>query len=277
MFKDLLVPVVLGTVPTQAIDVACILAVTHGHVTGLIGVSLVTPLMSMPDVFPGGIYENYSAAARAAAAGLRDEVDACLARHPVAGASQLAESPWLTTAEIALVHSRYADLVVLGRVPDGPSEVERTLFGSLLLHSGRPLLLVPQDARPTVPPARIVLAWKPCAESTRALHDAMPLLKRADLVQLLMIDPQVDGLHHGELPGADIGAHLSRHDIAVEAISLPRAGGSDAEVLLRHAQEAGADLIVAGGYGHTRVREQVFGGVTRALFEQKRVPVLFSH
>ena len=107
--------------------------------------------------------------------------------------------------------------------------------------------------------------------------DALPLLLRARSVELVIVDPRVGEIRHGELPGADIAAHLARHGLRVEVASLPREGASAGEAILRRAREVGAQLLVAGGYGHSRAREQVFGGVTRRLFEHAEVPVLFSH
>lgn len=79
------------------------------------------------------------------------------------------------------------------------------------------------------------------------------------------------------VPGADIGAHLARHGLRVEIVQSPRLGDTTGAAILRHAKEQGAGLLVAGGYGHQRTREMVFGGVTKTLFEQAGLPVLFSH
>src|SRR3546814_14574015 len=92
-----------------------------------------------------------------------------------------------------------------------------------------------------------------------------------------MVDPRVGETSHGELPGADIAEHLARHGLRVEVVSRPREGVTAGVAILRHAREVGAQLVVAGGYGHSRMRQLVFGGVTRHLFEQADVPVLFSH
>src|SRR5690606_12141727 len=208
---------------------------------------------------------------------LRAQVDACLSRNDVAAESYVVDSIWLTSSEAAVLHAHYADLVVLGRTANATLDAERAVFSALLLSSGRPLLVVPRGARWPASLDKVVVAWHPSPEATRALHDALPLLLRARSVELVIVDPRVGEIRHGELPGADIAAHLARHGLRVEVASLPREGASAGEAILRRAREVGAQLLVAGGYGHSRAREQVFGGVTRRLFEHAEVPVLFSH
>lgn len=122
-----------------------------------------------------------------------------------------------------------------------------------------------------------VIGWKPTREATRALHDALPLLQRLDSVQVVVVAPRVGDQQHGQLPGADIAAHLARHGLRVDVVEAPRVEDATGATLLRHAREQGAALLVAGGYGHRRMRESVFGGVTRTLFDQADMPVLFSH
>lgn len=277
-FKDLLVPVVLGEVSAEAFDVACALAAdSGGHVTGLVSVSVVTPMVDAMNYFPAAVYESLGAAAREASQRLRTGVDACLAKYAVSSECRVAESIWLTAPEVAVLHAHYADLAVFGRTANAAAEAERSVFSSLLLGSGRPVLVVPQHAHWAAPLRKAVVAWRPSPESSRALHDALPLLRGADSVDVVIVDPKVGETAHGELPGVDIAEHLSHHGLAVSVVSLPREGVSTGEAILRYAQQAGAQLIVSGGYGHSRVRQQIFGGVTHELFEHASVPVLFSH
>ncbi len=278
MFKDLLVPVVLGEVSPEAFDLACGMAEGEGgHVTGLVSISVVTPMVEAMNYFPEAVYESLAAAAREASQRLRAQVDACLARHAVSSESRVSDSIWLTAPGVATLHAHYADLVVYGRTANAAAEAERSVFSSLLLASGRPVMVVPRNARWVAQPEKVVVAWRPSPEASRALHDALPLLRRARSVDLVVVDPKIGETAHGELPGVDIAVHLSRHGLDVNVVSLPREGASTATAILRHATQVDAHLIVAGGYGHSRIRQQVFGGVTRGLFEQATVPVLFSH
>lgn len=278
MFKDLLVPVVLGEVSQEAFDVASALAAPeNGRVIGMVAISVITPAVGTLSYYPEAVFDTLREVAAAASDRLRAQVDACLSRNDVAAESYVVDSIWLTSSEAAVLHAHYADLVVLGRTANATLDAERAVFSALLLSSGRPLLVVPRGARWPASLDKVVVAWRPSPEATRALHDALPLLLRARSVELVIVDPRVGEIRHGELPGADIAAHLARHGLRVEVASLPREGASAGEAILRRAREVGAQLLVAGGYGHSRAREQVFGGVTRRLFEHAEVPVLFSH
>ena len=150
-------------------------------------------------------------------------------------------------------------------------------FHDLLRHSGRPVLVVPDGHAATLPPKRVVIAWKPTRETSRAVADAMPLLQKADAVDVLVIDPAVGESAHGGEPGADIAAHLARHGLRVEVVTRPSMNFSVAYAVLEYARTVGADLVVAGGYGHSRLREALLGGTTRELLQTTHLPVLFSH
>ena len=144
-------------------------------------------------------------------------------------------------------------------------------------HGGRPVLVVPEGARLMVPPRRVVLAWQPRREPSRAIHDALPLLPRDARVDVLVLDPEVGEFGHGQQPGADIAAHLARHGAQVQVVTQSREGRSTGAVIVDYATAQHAELIVMGGYGHSRWREQVLGGATRAVLAQSGMPVLFAH
>jgi nucleotide-binding universal stress UspA family protein len=177
------------------------------------------------------------------------------------------------------MHGRYADLSVLPGPGTTGVDRERAFlfFNGFLFDSGRPVLVVPPRHPATFPMKHAVVAWQPTREATRALHDALPLLRRCRSVDIVTIDPQVGATRHGEEPGADIAIHLARHGLRVNVTSLPGGGAPIAAVLLRHCAETGAQLLVSGGYGHARAREWVLGGVTLDLLESLTLPVLFSH
>lgn len=176
--------------------------------------------------------------------------------------------------------ARYCDLTVVTQTdPDETYALQAPqLAEDVLLLSGRPLLLLPYAGESRVAPARRVLVgWNGSREAARALHDALPLLQRADSVQVAVFEsPQDAGLDHGDMPGADIGLWLARHRVKVDVAYVPVKVGAG-EALLSQAADASADLIVAGGYGHSRLRETVLGGVTRTLMRSSPVPVLLSH
>ncbi len=196
-----------------------------------------------------------------------------------------------------LAAARHCDLVVLAQHTPGDGQVAG-FAGSVLVGAGTPLLFVPAvDALPADADGaprcgqRVLVAWSPTRESTRALRDAMPLLATAAEVELVTL-ANGEGSEGGEAALDGVGAYLQRHGVAARVHVLPRGsaplsagllGGGwtpdvpVAEALLSHAADSGADLIVMGGYGHARLRELALGGVTRTMLKSMTVPVLMSH
>jgi nucleotide-binding universal stress UspA family protein len=124
---------------------------------------------------------------------------------------------------------------------------------------------------------RVLIAWDAGREAARAASDALPLLRRADAVEVAVFDPQRARRNHGAQPGADIALFLARHGVKVSVHTQSGAGYDVGAQILSRAADTSADLIVMGAYGHARVRELVLGGVTRTVLEAMTVPVLMSH
>ena len=170
--------------------------------------------------------------------------------------------------------ARYADLVVAAQPEPGDGRA-RALAGELVLSVGRPVLFVPYAGRFTTLGKRILVAWNASREAARAVSDALPLLARADSVQLVAFDPV--SADHGEVPAADVALYLARHGVKATAVRQSAPGLDIGAQILSRAADTGADLIVMGGYGHSRLRELVLGGATRSMLEAMTVPVLMSH
>ena len=177
-------------------------------------------------------------------------------------------------------HARYADLTILGR-PDlgaGGGADDILLVEAAFMDSGRPALLIPPGGTPTVPPWRVLIAWDGSREAARATSDALPLLQQADSAIVLVVDGRdVQGRVGGQAPGTAIAGHLGRHGVKAEVKQVPASGGGTGEVILAQAKEEEADLLVLGGYGHSRLREMMLGGVTRFMLEHATVPTLLAH
>ena len=175
------------------------------------------------------------------------------------------------------MHARYADLVVIGQPnPDEGSGVEPGFAHRLVLAAGRPVLAVPYAGEFKTIGKRVLVAWNAGREATRAVTDAIPLLRTADEVTVTAVRPgRTPG--HGEVPGADIGLYLSRHGVRVKVAAIEATDIDVGNELLSRAADRSCDLIVMGAYGHSRVSELVLGGVTRTLFDSMTVPVLMSH
>jgi nucleotide-binding universal stress UspA family protein len=177
------------------------------------------------------------------------------------------------------VHARYVDLTILGQLdPDGgDAELIRPRPEHVTLASGRPILVVPYAGHYETVGRRVLIGWNATREATRAVNDAMPLLMAADVVTVLTIDAREGPDAHGELPGADISLHLARHGVKATIERTVSAGIPAGDVLLSRAADLGADLLVIGAYGHSRVRELLLGGATRSILQSMTLPVLMSH
>jgi nucleotide-binding universal stress UspA family protein len=120
------------------------------------------------------------------------------------------------------------------------------------------------------------VGWNARRESIRAVADALPLLVKAEAVEVLVVDHERDPSGHGQEPGADIARHLARHGAQVGVLRLSSDGKGVGHLLLSQAAAFGADLLVMGAYGHSHLTEWLFGGVTRAVLREARLPVLMS-
>ncbi len=177
--------------------------------------------------------------------------------------------------DIVPIHARYADVAIVGQPERSKIEPNHSpeLPANVVMGAGRPVIVVPYAGRFDKPPQHVLIAWSGTREATRAVHDALPILKRAAKVSVLSINPK-DGKH---LPGADIAAHLARHGCKAEAARTVSSDISVADVMLSDASDIGADFIVMGAYGHSRLREWALGGATRDVLGTMTVPVLLSH
>ncbi len=174
--------------------------------------------------------------------------------------------------------ARYTDLVILGQHdPDDTSSPNRGLADHLVLSSGRPCLVVPYIGPQATLGQRVLVAWNASREAVRAVNDALPILKNAESVIVLAANPSIGDAGEGAIPSADICHHLARHGVRAEAGSTIGPNIDAGNLLLSQAADLGADMIVMGAYGHSRMRETVLGGVTRHLLQHMTVPVFMSH
>ncbi len=172
-------------------------------------------------------------------------------------------------------HAHCADVAILGQYnPADPRDANPGVVEHVLIEAGRPCLVVPyiEDSYDLM--STVLVAWNGTRESARAVKDALPILRKARRVELLWINPKHEP---NENDGGNVRTYLSRYGINVELSRLHNQEIPAADMLLSHAADVSAELIVCGAYGHTRLREKILGGVTRHLLEHMTVPVLMSH
>jgi nucleotide-binding universal stress UspA family protein len=173
--------------------------------------------------------------------------------------------------------SRFSDLVILPR-PYGKgrgSELEAVVEAALF-EGHAPVLVVPDDVAPQGQPKTVMVAWNESVESLTAIRQALTLLKAADVVRIVVIDPPTHGPERSD-PGGLLSQMLARHGVRCEIDVLSKTMTRVSDVLNRHAKDTDSDMIVMGAYGHSRFREAILGGATRNMLEQAAVPVFMAH
>jgi nucleotide-binding universal stress UspA family protein len=171
--------------------------------------------------------------------------------------------------------ARSVDLIVASQSDPAHAD-HRADLETFLFESGRPMLLVPYTMKVVKPVKRVMIAWNGSREAARATFDAMPFLKAAESVEVLVIDPPERGDQTPELAGTEIASALSRHGINV-TLTTQQSGGLSASAMIENRlTENSVDLLVMGGYGHSRWWEMLFGGVTRNLLDSMTALTLLS-
>jgi nucleotide-binding universal stress UspA family protein len=171
--------------------------------------------------------------------------------------------------------ARRFDLAIVGQIPPDSPNAPDLALETTLFESGRPVIAVPYIQKGELKLDRVMVCWDGGRAATRAIADAIPFLTRAKSVELVIFSGERG--KQDQLPGVDMGQHLARHDINVTVNRMPVGDVEIADAILSHAADSSADLLVMGGYGHSRLREFILGGVTRTLLEAMTVPLLLSH
>ena len=170
---------------------------------------------------------------------------------------------------------RRFDISVVRQAEPENSMLEEMVIEGALFELGRPVLVVPYVQKEGFKLDRVVACWDGSRTAARALADAMPFLQRAKAVDVLTVGK--DRGKSDEIPGADVGHHLARHGLKVDVHRIVAPDIDVASSILSYVADASADLIVMGGYGHSRLREFVLGGATRGILSSMTVPTLMSH
>ena len=179
-----------------------------------------------------------------------------------------------STPEIATDHARLADIVVAGVCEDGLLS-ERMVAEVLIFQSGRPVIIVPTGHEESFSADHILVAWDHSRVAARALGDAMPLLRRASHVTIVSFGD--DKAMESSLSPEDLRTALRQRGVRAQLLEGTRADSDIADAIHAVAAEVGADMLVMGGFGHSRFRDFVLGGATRAILSAPQLPTLISH
>ena len=279
-WKDILVIVSEAEADEPAIALGEVLA---GQCSDChIAAAFLTPLPDEPLAYEptvvAGVWAELLGRARQEADAERKKVEARLARSSKKAELRAAEALSRDLGRVAAVHARYADVAIMTRPSEGSGvELREEIIEGVLFHSGRPALIAPPHWKGASVGKRVIVAWDASREATRALSEADDLLESADAVTVLTVDAKSKMFGHGDQPGANIAGHLNRRGLPAEVRNVDSGGRSAAAAILEEATKFNADLVVMGGYAHSRLRELVFGGATRELLRTTTVPLLMAH
>lgn len=278
MYKSILVHIDETPHSAQRTALAARLALQHG--AHLIGAAM-TGLPSY--LLPVGPYEVGFEVLGLPVAQLRADANRALDQFEAAasgaGATSLErrcvdEDPGMGMS----LQARYCDLVVISQTDQNEflPRLRSDFPDYVVLNAPRPVLVVPAAGAPSSFASNITVAWNGSPEALRAITSALPLLKAARQVHVIVFDADISGDLHGEEPGADLALYLARHGVKVE-VTAAVAGLDEGDSLLTFARKKGSDLIVMGAYGHSRFREILLGGMTRSVLAASTIPLWMAH
>lgn len=277
MIKDILFHLSTGADPDFAAEYAVSVAEAFGaHLASVaFAYEPVLPATMMGGGLPVDFIEAQRASAEEAATRAKAKLDEMGRLSGISVESRLISTSFAGAADLFSQMARRFDLSIVGQAdPDkvGPQEL---IIEAALFQSGRPVLVVPYIQRSGMKLDRILVCWDRSRNAARAIADAMPFLELAKAIDVVVV--ATERLKSNELPGAEIAHHLARHGLNIDLKRIVTGGTDVASTILSYAADVSADFIVMGGYGHSRLREFILGGVTRAILSAMTAPTLMSH
>ena len=276
MIKDLVVNLTVGPSRGAAGDYAVSIAEAFdAHVAAIaFAHDPVLPPTLMGGI-PADFIESQRAEAEASASAAIARFEEAARRAGVSAESRLLAASIAEASDQFGKIARRFDLAVVGQAEPDRATPEELIAETALFESGRPVLLVPYIQKTGLTLGQVLVCWDGSRSAARAAGDAMPFLARADEIEILIVAGERG--KSDEIPGADIGQHLARHDLKVDVKRIVATESDVANAILSYVADSSADMIVMGGYGHSRLREFILGGVTRGILEAMTVPTLMSH
>jgi len=275
MLKDVVVNL-SGRAPLDfAADYATSIAATFGaHVTGI--AFLYEPVI--PDGTLGGVPVDLIELQREENSKIaRDAIgrfEAGVKKAGVASETRQLDATFGGAATLFAQVARRFDISVVAQAQREQGATDELIIEGALFESGRPVIVVPYIQKSGLTLERVLACWDGGRTAARAIADAMPFLERAKAVDLVIV---AEERKNDEITGVRMSEHITRHGVAVSVKRIAKGDLAVQDVILSYAADSGADFMVMGGYGHSRLREFILGGVTRGILNSMTVPVLMSH
>ncbi|MDO8978997.1 MAG: universal stress protein [Afipia sp.] len=233
------------------------------------------PAFMMPGLPSEALAEILAASEKSARAAVERFEMAAQRRH-ISTEHHLVTQGGLSPGEAFATMARRFDLSLLQQSEaDGVNN--DLLIEAALLGSGRPVMIVPYIQKAGLKLGHVLCCWDGGAAAARAINDALPFLRKAETVEILVVVNGRARYPKREIHGAEIARHLEHHGIKAEVKTISGSHIDVTDSILSHAADCSADMIVMGGYGHSRLREYVLGGATRGILSTMTVPVFMSH
>jgi len=275
MLKDVLLNLSVGTNEDGARDYA--ISFARQFDVHLVGVAFAVEPIELALIVENGPPEWFDQLMREAEAAADAAVTAF--NEAIRGSGVLAEARRITTTVAGCTDlfgqmARRYDVSIIRQTDPDEVGLNSLMIESALFNSGRPVFVVPYVHRGAARFDRGLICWDGSRNAARAVGDAMPLLQRAKSVQIVIVGNQSKSR---EIPGADIAQHLAQHGVNVEIKQIIASDIDVGNIILSHAADISADFMVMGGYGHSRLREFILGGVTRNILNTMTLPIFMSH
>jgi len=276
MIKDILVNLSLGRPRDPAAEFAVSAATILGaHLTSLAFTFEAFFLAFELGPVPANLIEMQRDENERLSAAAIDRFNEFARRNGISHESRnIDASPAAAPDTFARIARRF-DLAIVSQPRPDSSGSDQMFVEAALFSSGRPVLIVPYIHKAGLKLDRVMVCWDGSRAAARATADALPLLAQAGTTEVVTVTE--GSADQNEIPAIDFARHLARHGIDVELKRLVRGDIEIADVILSNAADTSADLIVMGGYGHSRMREFVLGGVTRSLLKSMTAPTLMAH
>lgn len=274
-YKSFLTYQVLDEPKNSLDDIMEIVRKCEGHLDIVVIGTLLSAPLALYDVAPAAdwvernreIYENIFEQV--------DQIEKYVAEKGIS-ANVAAECDYLANLEKSAARYAFCSDIHIAKASSlKTSQSIEKAFNASLFDAGCPSILLPDDECNLDEMSKIAIAWDGKAQAASAVRKALPMLKMADRVNIVVVDP-IEA-HVGQDPGSDLAAYLSRFGINITVDVLASGGMSISEKLLQRATDIDADLIVMGGYGHTKFREWLFGGTTREMLDHVELPLFIAH
>ena len=275
MIKDIIVNLSVTKTDSTVGNYAVSVAALQAHLTGIAFIYDPVVPISGTGYIPADVIESQRADNETAAEAAIEDFNIATDRAGISAEPQMSTASLTGAGDQFARMARRFDLAIVGQAQPEMSTMEQIIGETTLFESGRPMIMVPYIQKAPFKTNNVIICWDGSRTAARAVADAIPILSKSSRIEIVSVTSERG--KEDEIEGADIGQHLARHGLKVDVHRISRGNIDVADALLSHAADNSADLMVMGGYGHSRLREFVLGGVTRSIFQSMTLPVLLSH